>query len=88
MRGIAILLFILSVCAIVKIIDLKQNERLILNASNELKKESDSLCIEHSERLITYYLITIEQNNIIDGFRSSRIAKSKNEKLTKLMQKL
>jgi len=88
MRGISIILFIGFICGIVKIIDLKQNIKSNINASNELKKESDSLCIEHSERLITYYLITLEQNNIIDKFQSSRNDKLKNDKLTNLMQKL
>jgi len=88
MRGISIILFIGFICGIVKIIDLKQNEQTILKRSNELKKESDSLCIEHSERLLTYYLITLEQNNIIDKFQSSRNDKLKNDKLTNLMRKL
>jgi len=88
MRGLSIILFIFSVCCLVKIIDLKQNEQTILKRSSEFKKESDSLCIEHSERLTTYYLITLEQNNIIDKFRSSRNDKLKNDKLTNLMQKL
>ena len=88
MRGISIILFIGFICGIVKIIDLKQNEQTILKLSNDFKKESDSLCIEHSERLITYYLITLEQNNIIDKFQSSRNDKLKNDKLTNLMQKL
>ena len=40
------------------------------------------------ERLTIYYLITLEQNNIIDKFKSSRNDKLKNDKLTNLMQKL
>lgn len=88
MRGISIILFIGFICGIVKIIDLKKENAILRdNTKNDkvlLRCEINSL----SERLTVYYLITLEQNNIIDEFRSSRIAKSKNEKLTKLMQKL
>ena len=88
MRGLSIILFIFSVCCLVKIIDLKQiNANLRVTTKNELNTVKSDLN-DISERLTIYYLITLEQNNIIDKFRSSRNDKLKNDKLTNLMQKL
>jgi hypothetical protein len=88
MRGLSIILFIFSVCALVKIIDLKQDNAILRdNTQNELKAiKSDNTYL--SERLTIYYLITIEQNEGLNKFNSCREWKANNKKLTNLMQKL
>jgi hypothetical protein len=88
MRGLSIILFILSVCAIAKIVDLRaSNEQLKIDTKKTIETLNKELT-DASERLTIYYLITLEQNNIIEEFQSSRKAKAKNDKLNELMQKL
>lgn len=59
-----------------------------LNTCNELKTESDSLCIEHSQSLLTYTLISLKQADIINRFKSSRDAKLNDKELQDLQSRL
>lgn len=52
------------------------------------KKRTDSLDMWRSERLLIYLEISLEQNNIIDTYQSTRMAKMRNKKLNDLQQKL
>jgi hypothetical protein len=88
MRGLSIILFILSVSAIAKVVDLRaSNEQYKADTTKTIKVLNKEIT-DVSERLTIYYLITLEQNNIIEQFQSSRKAKAKNDKLKNLMQKL
>jgi hypothetical protein len=57
------------------------------NTKSELKAVRSELN-NVSERLTIYYLITLEQNKVIELNRSSRNAKANNKKLKNLMQRL
>jgi len=88
MRGLSIILFIGFICGIVKILHLKQERTVSRYKSIKEKEALRNDLNDVSERLTIYYLITLEQNNIIDKFSPSRNDKLNNDKLTNLMQKL
>ena len=65
-----------------------KDAKAILKHSNELKIVNDSICIEHSERLLNYTLISLKQNDIINTYQSSKRLKESDRELQELMQKL
>jgi hypothetical protein len=84
----SIFLFILLIFSIHKIIGLKtSNELYKVDVTNTIESKDKELT-DALERLTIYYLITLEQNEIIEANRSSRNLKANNIKLNNLMQKL
>lgn len=84
----SLFLFILLIFSIHKIIGLKQENAIL---KDNTKKESKTLTSEInnlSERLTTYYLITLEQNKGLELSRTTKNWKANNTKLNNLMQKL
>ncbi len=82
------LLFLVLCLYSKKVIDLKRyNALLKAKMTNTIKSKNKQL-VDTSEQLTIYYLITLEQNNILEKFQSSRNEKRNNKKLTELMQKL
>jgi hypothetical protein len=88
MRGLSIILFILSVCAIAKIVDLRtSNEQLKIDTTKTIESKNKELT-DALERLTVYYLITLEQNKGLEKYQSTRKWKAKNYKLNELQTKL
>jgi len=86
---LATLLFFITTCIwFKKTNDLRQeNANLMLTTKSSLKAlRSKEMYL--SERLTVYYLITLEQNKVIEKYKSSRNEKLRNKKLMDLQQKL
>jgi len=86
---LATLLFFITTCIwFKKTNDLKRsNERTKTELSNTIKTLRSEQ-IDNLERLTIYYLITLEQNKVIEKFQSSRNEKLMNTYLRDLQQKL